>query len=113
MPALKLSSGAVFTTIGWLLTADALLGALAFVAVWQSVAEFGGRFPPRRHLHSDVPSPRYGWTRDFAWGQVPTKVNRGNGTIVPMSSVACLCPVGTMHNTLTMLSRFLSPHYQS
>ena len=46
MPALKLSSGAVFTTIGWLLTADALLGALAFVAVWQSVAEFGGRFPP-------------------------------------------------------------------
>ena len=42
---LKFSSGALFTTIGWLLTADALLGAFAFVAVWRSVAEFGGQYP--------------------------------------------------------------------
>ncbi len=46
MPALKFSSGALFTTIGWLLTADALFGAFAFIAVTQSVAEFGGRYPP-------------------------------------------------------------------
>ena len=46
IPVLKLSSGALFTSIGWLLTADAVLGAFAFIAVWQSVAEFGGRYPP-------------------------------------------------------------------
>ncbi len=43
---MRLSNGALFTTIGWLLTADAVIGAFAFLAVWESVSEFGGRFPP-------------------------------------------------------------------
>ncbi len=43
---MKLTSGQLFTTIGWLLTADAIIGAFSFIAVWQSVEEFGGRFPP-------------------------------------------------------------------
>ncbi len=43
---MRLTSAALFNTIGWLVTADALIGAFAFVAVWQSVSEFGGQFPP-------------------------------------------------------------------
>ncbi len=43
---MRLTSAALFTTIGWLLTANALIGAFAFLAVWQSVSEFGGQFPP-------------------------------------------------------------------
>ncbi len=42
----KFSNGALFTTIGWLLSADAVLGAFAFIMVRLSVEEFGGRYPP-------------------------------------------------------------------
>ncbi len=46
MPVLRPSVGAMFTTIGLLVTTDALVGAIVFTAVWQSVAQFGGRYPP-------------------------------------------------------------------
>ena len=40
------SSGALFTTIGWILCATAVLGAFVFAMVWQSVFSFGGVYPP-------------------------------------------------------------------
>ena len=46
MPLWNFSNGALVTAIGWLLSADAVLGAFAFTLVWLSVEEFGGRFPP-------------------------------------------------------------------
>jgi len=42
----KPSNGALFTIIGWLLSAGAILGAYAFLMVRMSVQEFGGRYPP-------------------------------------------------------------------
>jgi len=46
MHSLRLSRGVLFTTIGWFLSADAILGAFAFLMVRMSVGEFGGRYPP-------------------------------------------------------------------
>lgn len=43
---LGLSRGVLFTTIGWFLSADAVLGAFAFLIVRMSVGDFGGRYPP-------------------------------------------------------------------
>src|SRR5207249_7274398 len=43
---LILSRGALFTAIGWFLSTDAVLGALAFLMVRMSVGEFGGQYPP-------------------------------------------------------------------
>ena len=40
------SNGVLFTTIGWLLSADAVVGAFAFLTVRISVGEFGGQYPP-------------------------------------------------------------------
>jgi hypothetical protein len=42
----KLSNGALFTTIGWLPSAIAVLGAFTFLMVRMSVQEFGGQYPP-------------------------------------------------------------------
>src|SRR5437870_13904248 len=46
MHSLRLSRGVLFTAIGWFLSADAILGAFAFLMVRMSVGEFGGRYPP-------------------------------------------------------------------
>jgi len=43
---LKLSNGALITTIGWMVSSTAMVGALAFVMVWQSTFNFGGVYPP-------------------------------------------------------------------
>jgi len=46
MSSLRLSGGVLFTIIGWLLSAIAVLGAFAFLMVRMSVGEFGGQYPP-------------------------------------------------------------------
>ncbi|OLD79211.1 hypothetical protein AUF62_00020 [archaeon 13_1_20CM_52_20] len=43
---LKLSTGALITALGWMVSSTAVVGAVAFAMVWQSVFDFGGAYPP-------------------------------------------------------------------
>jgi hypothetical protein len=44
---LKLGTGALITTIGWMVSATAMVGAFAFAMVWQSAFNLGGVYPPQ------------------------------------------------------------------
>ena len=110
MPALKLSSGTLFTTIGWVLTADALVGAFAFIAVWQSVAEFGGQFPPALiylltflllAVGGFVHILRCQTVTPAPWDSCAIVPRGGDDTHAEHAPVSYMCPMDSMRNTLT------------